>query len=294
MKMFAKVVLRVCFLMFSVLVVNVSCKNDNTYSSPLGYDFKAGEKFNMPSSLLEISGIAFKHGNSDTIYSIQDEDGKVFKQKWDVKKQKNVKFASKGDFEDLALLDSTVIALKSNGSLYIFPVSETEKKEATRVKELKKLIPKAEYESIYADQQTKDVYVLCKTCPQDKKNKQVTGYQLRYNGLEETLDSVGTFVVNLEALPKLNSKLKASLSPSAMAKNLLTKEWYILSTANKVLLITDLAWKVKSVHKLNSSVFNQPEGLAIDNQNNLFISNEGDEITDGNIIKFKYVKANMK
>jgi uncharacterized protein YjiK len=55
-------------------------------------------------------------------------------------------------------------------------------------------------------------------------------------------------------------------------------------------VVTDLEWKIKAVHKLNSTVFNQPEGIAFDNQQNLFISNEGDEITDGNIIKFKYVK----
>ena len=59
---------------------------------------------------------------------------------------------------------------------------------------------------------------------------------------------------------------------------------------NKLLVVTDLEWKIKAVHKLNSTVFNQPEGLAFDNQHNLFISNEGDEITDGNIIKFRYVK----
>ncbi|RZL18666.1 MAG: SdiA-regulated family protein [Pedobacter sp.] len=244
----------------------------------------------MPSSLLEISGIAFNNSNSDTIYSIQDEDGKLYKQRWDVKKQKNVKFASKGDFEDLAIIDSNVIVLKSNGSLYVFSLKETIKKETKEVKEFKNLFPKAEYESIYADKPTSSVYVLCKSCPQDKKNKQVTGYQLKYDQVNRTLDSSGTFLINLEPIPVLNSKLKANLSPSAMAKNTMTNEWYILSSANKLLVVTDLEWKIKGVHKLNSTVFNQPEGLAFDNQHNLFISNEGDEITDGNIIKFKYVK----
>ncbi|HEX8609260.1 MAG TPA: SdiA-regulated domain-containing protein, partial [Pedobacter sp.] len=206
------------------------------------------------------------------------------------KKQKNVRFASKGDFEDLALIDSSVIALRSDGSVFIFSIKEMEKKETKKVNEIKKLIPKAEYEGIFADQQSKDVYVLCKNCPQDKKNKQVSGYRLRYDGLAKRLDSVDTFVVSLEALPQLNPKLKANLSPSAIAKHPSTNEWFILSTANKLLVVTDLAWKVKTVHKLNSSVFNQPEGLAFDNQSNLFICNEGDEITDGNIIKFNYVK----
>ena len=277
------------FLIFLVTsITNLSCKNQNKYSSPKGYDFASGEKFNMPSSLLEISGIAFKDGSSDTVYSIQDEDGKVFKQRWDIKKQKNVKFASKGDFEDIALMGSSIIAFKSNGHFYSFPSSETDKKETKLVKETKNVIPKAEYESIYADQQTGYVYVLCKSCPQDKKKQQVTGYKLKYDSLNYVLDSAETFVVDLNPIPKLNAKLKANLNPSAMAFNQLTKEWYILSTANKLLLVTDTSWVIKEVHKLNSSVFNQPEGLAFDNQNNLFISNEGDEITDGNIIKFRY------
>jgi len=277
-------------VMTFMILLSLGCNTRNKFTCPPGYDFKKAEKFNMPSSLLEISGIAFNKGKSDTVYSIQDEDGKVFKQQWDVKKQKNVKFASKGDFEDLAIIEERIIALKSSGSFYIFPLIETNKKETENVKEFKHLIPKAEYESIYADQLTKDIYVLCKACPQDKKNKQVTGYQLKYDSGNETLDSTSTFTIDLKALPLLNANLKASLNPSAMAKNTVTNEWFILSTANKLLVVTDLAWKIKAVHKLNSTYFNQPEGLAFDNQNNLFISNEGDEITDGNILKFKYLK----
>ena len=287
-------ILCISFTFLVLSIVSLSCKNGNRYSSPRGYDFASGEKFNMPSSLLEISGIAFKDANSDTVYSIQDEDGKVFKQRWDVKKQKNVKFASKGDFEDLALLGNTIIAFKSNGHFYTFPLAETNKKETKLTKETKNIIPKAEYESIYADNETGDVYVLCKSCPQDKKQQKVTGYKLKYDSLNQVLDSVGTFIVDLNPIPKLNPKLKANLSPSAMALNKLTNEWYILSSANKLLLVTDANWRIKEVHKLNSSLFNQPEGLAFDNQNSLFISNEGDEITDGNIIKFKYDKKLAK
>jgi len=288
MRSLIKNVLGIIFILS--MAISFSCKNANRYTSPSGYDFKKGDKFNMPSSLLEVSGIAFHNFNSDTIYSIQDEDGKLYKQQWDVKKQKNVKFAAKGDFEDLAIIDSNVVVLKSNGSLYLFSLKETNKKETKEVREFKNLFPKEEYESIYADQPTGNIYVLCKNCPQDKKNKQVTGYQLKYDKGTGTMDSSGTFIINLEPIPVLNSKLKANLSPSAMAKNTMTDEWYILSSANKLLVVTDLQWKIKAVHKLNSTVFNQPEGIAFDNHHNLFISNEGDEITDGNIIKFKYIK----
>ncbi|MHA4895592.1 SdiA-regulated domain-containing protein [Pedobacter sp. PWIIR3] len=268
-----------------------SCKNENKYSSPPGYDFTKAEKFNMPSSLLEISGIAFKNSNSDTVYSIQDEDGKLFKQQWHVKKQQNVKFASKGDFEDLAIVKDQVIALKSNGNFYTFPVSEIKNKETKNVKDAKKLLPKGEYEGIYADESNNDIYVLCKNCPVDKKNKQVTGYILKFAADSSNFALTDSFKVDLKKIPLLNDKLKPNLNPSAIAKNRLTNEWFILSTMNKLLVVTDTAWNIKAVHKLNSSVFNQPEGIAFDKQNNLFISNEGDEITDGNVLKFKYLKS---
>ncbi|WP_316789044.1 SdiA-regulated domain-containing protein [Pedobacter frigoris] len=283
----------IAFFYILVMVVSFfgaySCQNPNgKYTSPKGYNFDKPDKFNMPSSLLEISGIAFYKNNSDTVYSIQDEDGKLFRQKWDVKKQKNMKFASKGDFEDLAIFNERVFVLKSNGALYTFPFSEAVKEESKNVKETKHIIPKAEYESIYADPATSKLYVLCKSCPVDKKQKQITGYLLDYKADLDSIVLADSFKLDLNQIKAVNPKLKPSLSPSAMTKNPKTNEWYILSSANKLLVITDEKWKIKAVHKLNSSTFNQPEGIAFDKDMNLFISNEGDEITDGNIIKFKY------
>lgn len=273
------------------LVAFYACKPvASKFSSPAGYDLEHPEKFNMPESLLEISGIAFYKGKSDTVYSIQDEEGSVFRQKWGVKHQKNVSFASKGDYEDIAIFNEKVFVLKSNGHLYSFPFSETVKEKAEHVKVSKKLVPKGEYESLYADPETQKVYVLCKSCPVDKKKKTSTGYVLNYDLKLDSLIPESTFSIDLEQIKKLNPKLKASLSPSALTKNPKTKEWYILASANKLLVIADENWKVKQVHRLNSSIYNQPEGIAFDNDMNLYISNEGDELTNGNILKFKKVK----
>lgn len=273
------------------LVAFYACKPvASKFSSPAGYDLEHPEKFNMPESLLEISGIAFYKGKSDTVYSIQDEEGSVFRQKSGVKHQKNVSFASKGDYEDIAIFNEKVFVLKSNGHLYSFPFSETVKEKAEHVKVSKKLVPKGEYESLYADPETQKVYVLCKSCPVDKKKKTATGYVLNYDLKLDSLIPESTFHIDLEQIKKLNPKLKASLSPSALTKNPKTKEWYILASANKLLVIADENWKVKQVHRLNSSIYNQPEGIAFDNDMNLYISNEGDELTNGNILKFKKVK----
>ena len=264
------------------------------YTSPEGYNLKDPDKFNMPSSLLEISGIALRDGNSDTVYSIQDEDGRLFRQKWHVKKQQHMKFGPKGDYEDLAIFHDRFFILKSNGTLYSFPYSESVKEESAQVKERKKLVPKGEYESLYADPQNNKLYLLCKSCQVDKKKKQITGYVLQYDPATDSLTGPESFRLDLNQLKQINTRLKTSLKPSALTKNPRTGEWYILSSANKLLIVTDQNWKIKQAHKLNSSTFNQPEGLAFDKNFNLFISNEGDEITDGNIIKFNYVPKEKK
>lgn len=264
------------------------------FSSPAGYNLAQPEKFSMPESLLEISGIAFYKGNPDTVYSVQDEDGKVFRQKWGVKKQKNVHFASKGDYEDLAILKDQIFVLKSSGTIYSFPFAEAVKKEAEKVNVMKNLVPDGEYEGLYADAEKSRLYILCKDCGVDKKNKTLTGYVMDYKPEADNLVPVSTFTVDLTRIKELNPKLKASLSPSALTKNPRTNEWYILSSTNKLLLIADQNWKVKEVHRLNSSMFNQPEGIAFDKYMNLYISNEGDELTNGNILKFKYTAAVKK
>ncbi len=279
----------ICILTLLAGVAVLSCGNPkNKYSSPPGYDFIQADKFNMPSSLLEISGIAFNEGNSDTVYSVQDEDGKLFRQKWDVKKQKNTKFAPNDDFEDVSIMDHRVFILNSNGSVYSFPLTELNKKETDQAKEAKHIVPKGEYEGLFADGETNKVYIICKSCPVDKKAKTVTGYIFDYNAVADSLIAIDTFKLDLKQLKVVNAKLKTSFSASALARNLKTNEWYVLSSANKLLLVTDAQWNIKAAHRLNSSVFNQPEGIAFDSAQNLFISNEGDEVTDGNILKFKY------
>ena len=277
------------YLTLSALAVIMSCGNAKKYTSPAGYDFTEADKFNMPSSLLEISGIAFDEGNSDIVYSVQDEDGKLFRQKWDVKKQKNTKFARNDDFEDVSIMHQRAFVLNSDGSIYSFPLSEISKKKADQVKEHKRLVPKGEYEGLFADAVTNKLYIMCKDCPVDKKAKTATGYSFDYDTQTDSLVGIDSFKLDLKQLKTLKTKLKTSFSASALARNAKTNEWFILSSANKALIITDAQWNIKAAHRLSSSVFNQPEGIAFDKDQNLFISNEGDEVTDGNILKFKYV-----
>lgn len=257
--------------------------------SPKGYNLNKPVKYYMPDDLLEISGIAFKNGKSDSVYAEQDEDGKVYYFKLGEKQVNYTNFGKTGDYEDIAICRNQVIVLRSDGILFTFPFSQVRNKDAANVQKLNSLLPTGEYEGMYADEKTGLVYVLCKHCADDKTSKNSSGYilALQANG---TLKQSGAFNVDVTAIQKLTDKKKISFHPSALTKNNNTNEWYILSSVNKILVVADINWKVKAVYPLDPSIYNQPEGMAFDAQYNLYISNEGGKLSEGNVLKFNYTK----
>jgi uncharacterized protein YjiK len=150
-------------------------------------------------------------------------------------------------------------------------------------------LPTGEYEGLYADEKTNQLYALCKNCNADNTKKSSTGYifKMAANG---AVTQSGQFSINVKDIETQVGKKKAAFHPSALAKNQSTNEWYILSSVNKLIVITDAAFKVKGVYPIRPSLFIQPEGIAFDDQNNLYISNEGDKLTPGTVYKFIYKK----
>lgn len=273
-----------------VLVVFFACKPaEDKYSSPEGYDLQNMEKFNLTDRLLEISGIAFHQGNGAVVYAVQDEDGDFFRLDWGVQKQQHIQFAPKGDFEDLAISQDQVFVLKSSGTIFGFPLSTTEDLKKGAAREWKKLLPKGEYEGMYAEEASGKIYVLCKKCKIDTKNT-ASGYVLQYDQTKEELTLVDEFKIDLKSAAKELKSVTGALKASAFTRNPQTGEWYILSSVNKALYIATADWKIKAEHRLRPSVFIQPEGIAFDKDLNLYISNEGDEIHAGNVMKFRYLK----
>lgn len=268
-------------LLLLVTGCNFSEKHDKT---PPAYDLNAPEKFIMSGNLLEISGFTFYNGIADTIYAIQDEDGKVFRVALGIKKNYPTKFAKKGDYEDVTIIHEQVVVLKSNGTLYSFPKTEMGKPVAAQVTEWEGLLPPGEYEGMYGDGASGQLYVICKSCDADDNYKKVSGYIL---DVGDTVKLTSTFRIDVTAISSRTKKLKSGFRPAALAKNPVTGEWFILSGSNKLLVITDAAWKIKDVYPLNGNTFNQAEGINFDNKGNLYISNEGDDEVNGNVLLFK-------
>ena len=271
------------------IVLSMSCASKpGAVESPKGYDLSKPVKYNMHINLTEISGIAFRHGKSDSLYAEEDEDGKVYYLKLGDKTVGESRFSKSGDYEDIAICNNYTIILRSDGTLFTFPFNQVRNKQIGGVKKLKDILPSGEYEGMYAEEKTNRVYVLCKQCDDDKK-KISSGYifQLQTDG---SIKPAGGFSIDVKAVEQLGGKKKGAFRPSALAKNQNTNEWYILSSVNKALIVTDAGWKVKNVYALNPTLFKQPEGIAFDNQNNLYISNEGDLVSPGNVLKFSYLK----
>ena len=257
------------------------------YTSPAGYNLDKPEKHIMPVSLLEISGISFKDGNSNILYAEQDEEGKVFYIKPGDSKTQHTKFGKNGDYEDIAICGDKVILLRSDGSLYVFPFSEMGKPEAANVQKYKNVLSPGEYEGLYCDNQSNKLYVLCKICRDGDASKTATGYILSVtaNGI---IEQQGSFSISVKEIAAMATEKKMMFHPSALALHPVSRNWYILSSVNKLLVITDSNWKVKEVHPLNPSIYTQPEGIAFDKNANLYISNEGSKTSNGNVLKMQY------
>lgn len=261
-----------------------ACTNKKKQSkTPVEYDLSNPEKFNMPAGLLEISGISFYKGNKDTIYCIQDEEGKVFRMALGTKKQVNVKFGKKGDYEDVAVLKDKIVVLKSNGTLFSFAKKNADYEEVDSVMEWKALLPQGEYEGLYGDDATGKLYVLCKNCDGDINVEKVSGYIL---DVGDSIHPLSDFSINVAEIKPFGGKVKSGFRPSALAQHPFTREWFVLSGTNKLLVIMDEHWKVKEAYPLDGNIFHQAEGIAFDGAGNLFISNEGDDLSDGNILQF--------
>ena len=136
---------------------------------------------------------------------------------------------------------------------------------------------------MYADEQTGNIYVLCKNCADTDSKIKVPGYIINLN----TPDRVQTFGIEVDQIKAITGKVERGFRPSALARNPINNNWYIISAVNKMLVITDDKWNVKNVVALSSNTFTQPEGIAFDKNGNMYISNEGDDLADGNILKFK-------
>jgi len=257
-----------------------------TVPSPRGYDLGTPKKTVLPEPLHEISGITFLRNDQDTLYAIEDETGRLFYFHLGDGRYPNWKFGKHGDYEDVTVLNrNEFVVLRSDGSLFVFPAAMVRSGDNKGVKVYEHILPHGEYEGLYGDEGGK-LIALCKNCPDDDQREEVSGYVLQYDQ-KHLLKITDHFLVEVSPSRLKSIHKKVKFHPSCIARHPLTKEWYIISSVNKVLLVLDDQWKVKGMFDLNPTLFKQPEGLAFDAKGNMYISNEGVQ-GNANILYFPY------
>lgn len=255
---------------------------------PAGYNWASPKKLFMPDILLEVSGITLNPDVDDSIYAQQDEAGRVFMLRQGEKTYRDFRFAGDGDYEDIARIDSQFFVLRSDGIIYSFPLAGLRARDQATVQTWKELLPKGEYEGLFGDAGHGMLWVLCKECSGAKGDIWLQAFRWSGQDLQPTDQSIRISADAVRArLPEKSRKGKP-LQPSALARHPLTGHWFILSHVNKLLIEADSNGTVLNAWPLSPTRFRQPEGICFAPNGDLYISNEGDEVSSGNILVFSY------
>ncbi len=250
-----------------------------------GYNFSSPKVIKLPEILDEISGIAY-YAKDTSVFGIIDEDGLLFKiplknpaglRKW--------KFDKKRDFEELVLVDSTFYVLVSNGDVETIrfngDVIQTTKSDfSADSKEVN------EFESMYYQDDSTGLIILCKSCAQDPK-KSFSSFKHNFRDTAKSYAPYITFDMSaIESTLNVDKHLKAS----AAAVHPITKDVYIISSIQKLLIITGSNGEFKELIQLDPGIYKQPEGLTFTPEGDLIISNEFANDGFANLLLLKYKK----
>ncbi len=232
-------------------------------------------KWEMPKELDEISGITWAGENK--IACVQDEEGIIFIYNLSSNLvEKTVNFSKAGDYEGIAVVDSTAYVLKSDGELFII---ENYLSDNFEVKT---------YDTPFSGKNNMESLTI------DKKNNRLL--LIPKNKDLQSEDYLGIYAFNLETqqveknpilkikyndpIFKSNSKnddteTSNSINPSDIAINPLDGNIYILEARKPQLLILDAKGKALKLHNLLPETFPQPEGIIFSPEGKMYISNEG-------------------
>ena len=257
---------------FVCIMLLTGCKRKViVLKSPPGYNFQGFQSKKLELKLREISGIVWDKKRNQFIAE-EDEDGIIYMLD---KNSKNItesyQFGEKGDYEDIAMVDTIPYILRSDGTIFKY---NSDPSKGPRGIELSKLeLPgKNDFESMYYDPSCKALVVICKNCSIDSNNKvSAFAYYIDSTGF----DSKPIYRINLSAIEKLAPQKAARFQPSAAAIHPRQQKLYILSSTSRQLAITDLNGNVEGVYVLAAKMFPQPEGICFQKDGEMYISNEG-------------------
>lgn len=275
---------------------------DNSFIFP--YNMQEPDAiWQLPAELTEISGLTC--ADNSTLAAIQDEDAKIYLLSTVSGRLLDVySFGGEGDFEGIAVVDSNIWAVKSNG--HLFRVRQFNQARPVVNQYTTPLSAANNVEGLTYDGLTNSLLLACKGKPGLKKSKKYEGFKAVYSfGLDSLkLDTTPQYLIDLSAIEAFRSQgairefyIKATkktglmseaafFEPSGLAIHPQSNHLYIISHTAKLLLVLNREAKILHIQKLELTLFNQPEGICFSADGTLFISNEGGK-GKGTILKFR-------
>jgi uncharacterized protein YjiK len=243
--------------------------------------------FGLSYRLEEISGLSISP-DGESLIAINDELGVIFfLSKNSGKILRTINFGKSGDFEGIEAVGDTIYTVKSNGNIYKIANTANAKTEAIHFKT--KLSAKNNVEGLGYDSVHHYLLLACKGTSEEgasKDKRAIYAFDLAKNELLKSPILLIDRKVILKEYQKKREynklekflgmdKLAKTFSPSGISIHPITKDYYLLSSIGKLLLVLNQQGELKYIEKLNSSIFNQPEGICFDSSGVMFISSEG-------------------
>ena len=277
--------MRICFFILLIFFLTGCTAEADKEPAVIPYNLEAPQVFTLAEELHEISGIAPTMDGA-TFLAIHDERGELYYLDHEGKITGMKPFHKGGDYEDLAVVDSSVFVLKSNGNLYhIHNYSADSLIYKTYKPDFKDGL---EFESLTADTLNNRLLLLVKDGEGRKGKAPVYGFDL--NTMTYFKDAV--VLLDPKAAPKVTVKGK-NLRASGMAIHPLTGDWYVISSISRLLLVSDPNGNGLTSKKLSKKMYPQPEGICFLPDGTMIITTEGLS-KPARLFRFMYQPKNVK
>lgn len=268
------------------------------------YNLKqADQKIILPAELREVSGLTIV--DSKTLACVQDEEGIVFI--YDLKNQEikhKIHFAGPGDYEGIAVTGKDLFVLRSDATLFHIHNYQASK---WSLDSIQTGIPNKDNEGLCFDPKNNRLLIGSKSKiakgAEFKNLRTIYTFDLKQNKLKPEplytydINSIKNFATqkHIELPSKPNKKNPNEEEPalkfqlSAIYIHPESKLLYVLSASDYYLFVFNPEGEIMHLEVLDPQLFNKAEGIAIMQNGDLYISNEG-QSGDPKILLFKAKK----
>lgn len=265
---------------------------------------KPDDRMTLTIELEEISGLTWI--NDTLIGAIQDELGHMYylnPENGNVEIE--TRFEGEGDFEGVEMVGDEIFAIKSNGKLYRFPISDKDEESELHSNPLN-VSNNVEGLTYWPE---RDLLLI--SCKDDQKLEEeegdddedkeddddddehllIYGFEVKgSNFIKEPVITVDEDEIEDMFEKEYKGKFEGDkFAISAMSYHPIENSLYLISSPARLLVIVSMEGKVKAVYPFERDVLRQPEGMCVSPDGTLFISSEG-RGGDGYIVKYRYRK----